>query len=99
MAAVESRQSDTSIFITQARKIFGKVKSSKPGRKGDKDVAVQHEEGTGNVVILDIGNTFPIKNFIDYREMTDISTDGYFVVLQSNVIKVKSMYKEVTTSV
>ncbi|KAL9975214.1 hypothetical protein ACROYT_G012346 [Oculina patagonica] len=49
VAAVESRQSDTSIFITQARKIFGKVKSSKPDRKGDKDVAVQHEEGTGKV--------------------------------------------------
>ncbi len=51
VSAGKSKQTDTSTFITQkARKIFGKVKSSKPsGRKGDQDVALQHDEGTGNV--------------------------------------------------
>ncbi|XP_078363916.1 ras-related protein Rab-5B-like [Oculina patagonica] len=48
VSAGKSKQTDTSTFITQkARKIFGKVKSSKPsGRKGDQDVALQHDEGT-----------------------------------------------------
>ncbi|KAL9975246.1 hypothetical protein ACROYT_G012383 [Oculina patagonica] len=48
VAAGKSKQTDTSTFITQrACKIFGKAKSSKPsGRKGDQDVAVQHDEGT-----------------------------------------------------
>ncbi|KAL9975225.1 hypothetical protein ACROYT_G012358 [Oculina patagonica] len=53
--AGKSKKTDTSAtFITQARRIFGKVKGSKPsGRKDDQDVTVQHEEGavsTGKVL-------------------------------------------------